>query len=189
MKIQVIVGSTRPARATLGVARWVAEQVGVQSPESQVELVDLADYPMPFFNEPASPQFNPSRQPEPVVKAWLDKVAQADAYVVVTPEYNRSFPAVLKNALDFLDFQFAEKPVALVAHGSTGGAHAVVHLRSALAGVQAITMPAATYIVGMGGNLFAADGTPKADVQGIASALARNVQSLVRFAGTPKRAG
>lgn len=188
MKIQVIVGSTRPGRATLGVARWVAAQVRLQAPEAQVELVDLAEYPMPFFNEPVPPQFNPSRQCEPVVQAWLDKVAQADGYIVVTPEYNRSFPAVLKNALDFLDFQFSEKPVVLVGHGSTGGSHAVLHLRSALAGVQAISMPAATFILGMGGKLFAQDGTPKADVEGIASSLGRNVQSLLRFAAALKPA-
>jgi len=182
MKIQVIVGSTRPGRASLGVARWVAARACEILKDVEVELVDLASYPLPFFDEPASPQFNPQRRPEPGVQAWLDKVAEADGYVLVSPEYNRSFPAVLKNALDFLDVQFADKPVALVSHGSVGGAHAVVHLRSVLAGVQAVSVPNATFVVGMGGQIFAEDGSPKTDVEGILRSLARTLESLVAYA-------
>jgi NAD(P)H-dependent FMN reductase len=166
----------------------VAAQARELLKDVQVELVDLADYALPFFNEPASPQFNPQRQPEAAVQAWLDKVAEADGYVVVSPEYNRSYPAVLKNALDFLDFQWAGKPVALVGHGSVGGAHAVVHLRSALAGVQAISVPNATFVIGMAGQLFADDGTPKTDVTGIARSLARTLEGLATCARALKSA-
>ncbi len=188
MKIQVIVGSTRPGRATLGVARWVAARASEILKDAEVELVDLASFPLPFFDEPAPPQFNPQRRPEPAVQAWLDRVAQADGYVLVSPEYNRSFPAVLKNALDFLDLQFADKPVALVTHGSVGGAHAVVHLRSVLAGLQAIAVPNATFVVGMGGQIFAEDGSPQTDVQGILRSLERTLGSLAGYARALKSA-
>jgi NAD(P)H-dependent FMN reductase len=124
MKVQIIIGATREGRISDRLAKWVAKEA--ESLDStEVELVDLRDYPMPLFNEAVSPQYSPDRQPKPGVKKWLDKVAEADAYVLVTPEYNRSYPAVLKNAIDYLDFQMAKKPVALVAHGSTGGAQEV----------------------------------------------------------------
>jgi NAD(P)H-dependent FMN reductase len=145
MKVQIIIGSTREGRVTDRAAKWVVNHAREKLDGYEVELLDLRDYEMPFFNESVSPQFNPERKPEPIVKKWLDKLAEADAYILVTPEYSRSYPAVLKNALDFTDYQLEKKPVALVAHGSTGGSNAVAHLRGVLPGVLAITIPAATY--------------------------------------------
>jgi|SRR5579884_4213956 len=153
MKLQIIVGSTRPERVSDRVAKWVAK-AAAQLSDSEVEIVDLADYNLPFFNETMSPQFNPNRQSVPSVRRWLDKLSQADAYVLVTPEYNRSYSAVLKNALDFIDFQISQKPVALVAHGTTGGAQAVAHLRGVLAGLRSFTTPSATYLLGRAGDLL-----------------------------------
>src|ERR1700691_4341278 len=120
MKLQVIIGSTRPTRVSDRLAKWVA-LTAKDLPDTTVEVLDLKEYPMPFLEELISPQFNPDRKPDPVVKKWLSKLDEADAYVLVTPEYNRSYSAVLKNALDYIDYQFAKKPVALVAHGTTGG--------------------------------------------------------------------
>ena len=153
MKLQVIIGSTRPGRVSDRVAQWVAAEAKNPT-DSEVEIVDLADYPMPFFDEPTSPQYNPNRQPAPGVQKWLDKLAQADAYVIVTPEYNRAYTAVLKNALDYVDFQLAKKPVAIVAHGSSGGAQAVASLRIAIAGLKSFTTPTTTYIVGRSGEIL-----------------------------------
>jgi NAD(P)H-dependent FMN reductase len=147
VKLQIIVGSTRPNRVSDRVAKWVAAEAS-GLPESSVEILDLKDYDMPFLDEPVSPQYNPERQPNKVAKLWLDKLSEADAYVLVTPEYNRSYSAVLKNALDYVDYQMAKKPVALVAHGSTGGAQAVAHLRGVLPGLLAVTVPTATFLVG-----------------------------------------
>lgn len=163
MKIQVIIGSTRPGRVSERIARWVANEAKPAGIE--VELVDLADYPMPFFDEAISPQYNPARTPGDAVKRWLDKLAEADGYVLVTPEYNRSYPAVLKNALDYVDFQLARKPVALVAHGSTGGAQAVAHLRGVLPGLLAVTVPKATFITGRAGELIDESGKLNAEAQ------------------------
>lgn len=144
MKLQVIIGSTRPNRVTPKLASWVQAQAKAM-PGVEVETVDLADYELPLFNEPGSPQFIPDRKPETAVDKWLLKLAEADAYVLVTPEYNRSTSGVLKNALDYVDFQLEKKPVALVGHGSTGGAQAISHLRGILPGLLAVTVPRATF--------------------------------------------
>lgn len=153
MKVQVIVGSTREGRVSDRVAQWVANEAE-NFENFDVEIVDLKDYPLPFFDEAISPQYNPHRDPEPAVKKWLDKLNEADAFVLVTPEYNRSYSSVLKNAIDYTDFQFAKKAVAIVAHGSTGGAQAVASLRIALPGAQAITVPSATFFVGRAGEML-----------------------------------
>lgn len=146
MKIQVIVGSTRPGRITDRLALWVANQAK-KIEGATVEIVDLADYKLPFFDEPASPQYADRRKLNPETKKWLSKVSEADAYVLVTPEYNRSTSGVLKNALDLLDYQFEKKPVALVGHGSSGAAQAIGHLRGILPGVLAVSVPRATFFV------------------------------------------
>ncbi len=148
MKVQIIIGSTRPGRVSDRVAKWAA--IEAKTAFDEVEIIDLKEYTLPFFDELISPQYNPSREPTAEVKKWLDKVAEGDAYILVTPEYNRSTSAVLKNALDHLDFQFAKKPVALVAHGSTGGAQAVSHLRGIVPAVQAVTVPATVYLSASG---------------------------------------
>lgn len=141
-KIAIIVGSTRQGRQSHRLAKWVAKHLGEKA---DVEVLDLIDYPMPFLDEAISPRYNPDRKPEPTTKKWLDKVAQFDGYVVVTPEYNRSTSAVLKNAIDVLGHEIDDKPVALVAHGVTGGAQAVASLRIALPGVGAVTIPQALF--------------------------------------------
>lgn len=153
MKLQVIVGSTRPGRVSHKVANWVAGEAK-NLPDTEVEVVDLMDYPMPFLDEPISPQYNPDRKPNEAAARWLKKIGEADAFVIVTPEYNRSYSAALKNALDYIDFQFAKKPVALVAHGSTGGAQAVAHLRGVLPGLLAVSVPKATFLVGRAGDIL-----------------------------------
>lgn len=141
-RIAVIIGSTRQGRQSDRLAKWAAKEVGQKA---EVDVLDLRDYPLPFFDEAISPRYNPDRKPVPEVKKWLDRVGEFDAYVLVTPEYNRSTSAVLKNALDHVDFQMDKKPVALVAHGSTGGAQAVANLRMALPGVGAISIPQALF--------------------------------------------
>lgn len=141
-KIAIIVGSTRQGRQTQKLAQWVANEL---DGKADAEVLDLVDYPMPFLDEAISPRYNPDRKPEPTTKKWLDKVAQFDGYVMVTPEYNRSTSAVLKNAIDVLAHELDDKPVALVAHGVTGGAQAVASLRIALPGVGAVTLPQALF--------------------------------------------
>ena len=95
MKVQVIDASVRKGRVTERVAAWVAAEAA-NIDEFEVELVDLKDYELPLIDEGASPQYNPDRKPEGVVKKWLDKIAEADAYIIVSPEYNRAIPGAMK---------------------------------------------------------------------------------------------
>ncbi len=140
MKVQVINASIRQGRVTERVATWVAaEAKNIEGLE--IETVDLADYELPLFNEAISPQYNPDRKTEGVVKKWLDKLSEADAYIIVSPEYNRAIPGAMKNATDYIAFEFAKKPIALVTHGSVGGAYALANYRVALAQMLAVTVP------------------------------------------------
>jgi NAD(P)H-dependent FMN reductase len=181
MKLQVIVGTTRPGRVTDTVAAWVSATAKDLS-DTTVEIVDLEDYPMPFLDEAISPQYNPDRQPSPQVEKWLNKLGEGDAYVIVTPEYNRSISGVLKNALDFIDFQFAKKPVALVGHGSTGGAQAIATLRIALPGLQAAITPTATFLIGRAGEMIDEGGVLRKELKknpyGPHAALTKTLEEL-----------
>jgi NAD(P)H-dependent FMN reductase len=140
MKLAVIIGTVRQERKTPREATWVAnsakEHEGVE-----VEVLDLIDYPMPFFEEAVSPRYNPNRQPDPVAKKWLDKLEEFDAYIFITPEYNHSIPGVLKNAIDYIDWQIQRKPTAVVSHGAAGGARAADHLKEILSESRSILVP------------------------------------------------
>lgn len=141
-KIAVVVGSTRQGRQSDRLAKWVANDL---KDKAEVEVLDLRDYPIPFLDEAISPRYNPERKTDAETQKWLDKVAEFDGYVLVTPEYNRSTSAVLKNAIDVLAYEMEDKPVAIVAHGTSGGAQAVANLRMALPGVGAISVPQALF--------------------------------------------
>jgi NAD(P)H-dependent FMN reductase len=147
MKIVLIIGSSRPGRVTEKFAKWAAG--GIKSMKDvELEIVDLKEYDFPNFNEPISPRFNPDRKPEPKVKEFLDKLDTADAFVIATPEYNHSIPGVLKNALDYIDWQFNKKPVAIVSHGSVGGARAAEHLKGIVSEVKGVVIPTAVSLSG-----------------------------------------
>lgn len=132
-------GSVREGRHTEKLAKWVVDQAKQQK-DIEVELLDLKDYPMPYFDEPVSPKYNPNRQPAPEAKKWLDNLAEQDAYIIVTPEYNHSIPGVLKNALDYTDLQVAKKPFAIVSHGSAGGARAAGHLKHIISEIRGMVI-------------------------------------------------
>ena len=140
MKVQVIDASVRKGRVTERVAAWVAAEAD-KIDGLEVEIVDLKSYELPLFDEAASPQYNPDRKPERVVKKWLDKLSEADAFIIVSPEYNRTIPGPMKNAMDYIAFEFAKKPIGLVTHGSVGGAYAMANYRVALAQMLTITIP------------------------------------------------
>ena len=139
-KFAVIVGSTRQNRQTLKEARWVAKTAG-EMEGIDTQIVDLKDYPMPFFDEPMSPRYNPSREIDPAAKKWLEAINQYDAYIFVTPEYNHSITGVLKNAIDYVTTEFIHKPAAVVSHGSVGGARAAVMLKEILSESRAVVVP------------------------------------------------
>jgi len=141
-KIAIVIGSTRQGRQTDKLAEWVAQDL---HKKAEAEILDLRDYPIPFLDESISPRYNPERKPDQETQKWLDKVAEFDGFVFVTPEYNRSTSAVLKNAIDVIGHEIDDRPVALVAHGTSGGAQAVANLRMAIPGIGAITIPQALF--------------------------------------------
>jgi NAD(P)H-dependent FMN reductase len=125
-KLAIVVGSIRPNRFAEHAARWI-EEIARQRGDIEVELVDLKDYPLPFFAEHASPAYAPAK--DEVARRWQQKMAEFDAYIFTAAEYNRGPTAVLKNALDYAYHEWRNKPVAFVGYGGVGGARAVEQLR------------------------------------------------------------
>lgn len=149
--LQVIAASTRPGRKGIAVARWV-QQLAERHSGFDVELVDLAEVDLPMFDEPHHPRLQ--RYTHQHTKDWSDRVARADAFVFVTPEYNHSFPAALKNALDYLSVEWADKPAAVVSYGGvSAGLRAATALKPVLAAlrmvpvVEAVSVPFFTQFV------------------------------------------
>ncbi len=140
MNLQIIVGSTREGRKSLQFSKWI-EKTAKENKNLKVDLVDLIDYDLPMFNEPISPRYNPQRKTEGDVKKFLDKLAEGDAFIFVTPEYNHSLSGVLKNALDYTGYELDKKPAATSTHGSVGGARAAEHLKMILSECRAVIVP------------------------------------------------
>jgi NAD(P)H-dependent FMN reductase len=124
IRIGVILGSTRPNRNGEQVAKWVYDWASRRS-DAEFELVDLRDYPMPHLEEP--PLFGQYQHPH--TRAWADKIASFDGFVMVTPEYNHSTSGVLKNALDSVYVEWNNKAAGFVSYGGVGGARAAEQLR------------------------------------------------------------
>lgn len=181
MKLQIIIGSTRPGRVSERIGKWV-ELEAKKIDGNDVELIDLADYELPYLDEPISPQFNPDRKLNEPAARLLAKFDQADAFALITPEYNRSYSAVLKNAIDYVDFQFKQKPVSLISHGVTGGAQAVSHLRGVIPGLYGITVPTAVYIMGGASTIIDENGNineeARSNPRGPQMALNRSLEEL-----------
>jgi uncharacterized protein (TIGR02246 family) len=127
LRVGVLVGSTRPARRARAVAEWIC--AGPEAGELALDLtvVDLEEVGLPMLAEPDPPAFG--RYALEHTKAWAELVAGFDAYVLVSPEYNHSTTAVLKNALDHLYAEWQDKAVAFAGYGTGGGVRAVEHLR------------------------------------------------------------
>ena len=128
LNIKVIAGSTREGRFSDKAAVWIAEEISKQEGVA-VEVLDLRDYDIPFFNEPMSPSFKQEPYKNEAVARFTKKIEEGDAFVIVTPEYNHGTSGVLKNALDWVYQEWNNKPVAFVSYGGVGGARAVEQLR------------------------------------------------------------
>ena len=126
-KIGVILSTTREGRFADKPATWLMS-IATRRTDLAFELIDLRDYPLPMFDWPASPARKPIDLPEAL--RWRQKIGEMDGYVFITAEYNRTIPAVLKNALDYVFAEWARKPAAYLGYGNTGGARAIEHLRN-----------------------------------------------------------
>jgi len=145
LKIKIIIGSTRQNRFSEKPAQWIFEEAkkleGVEA-----ELLDLRDYPMPFFNDPMSPSMAKGQYSNQVVKKWADKINDGDAFIIVSPEYNHGYSAVLKNAFDVIYPEWNRKPIGFVSYGSALGARAVEQLRQVAIELQMVPIRNAIHI-------------------------------------------
>ena len=126
LHLHIIAGTTRPNRLSKSIADWVYKTASTRKDVS-FELVDVADYNLPVFDEPRSPMMQQYEHDH--TKKWSEKIQQADGYIFVTGEYNHSIPGVFKNAVDFLNHEWRNKALGFVSYGSAGGARAVEHWR------------------------------------------------------------
>ncbi|MGW0807223.1 NADPH-dependent FMN reductase [Nonomuraea sp. NPDC002799] len=134
--LQIVVASTRPGRSGRAVADWFHGKAAA-SDAFQVELVDLAEVGLPFFDEPHHPRLK--QYVNAHTKEWSATVDRGDAFVFVTPEYNHSFNAVLKNALDFLHHEWQHKAAGFVSYGGiSGGTRAVNSLRQVVSTLKMV---------------------------------------------------
>lgn len=147
INIKVIAGSTREGRFSDKAALWIAKELEKQENVS-VEVLDLRDYAMPFFNEAVSPSMKQEPYKNEEVARFTQKIAEGDAFVMIAPEYNHGISAVLKNALDWVYGEWTNKPVAFVSYGSVGGARAVEHLRLVSIELQMAPIRNAVHIPG-----------------------------------------
>ena len=136
-KIGIIVGSTREGRFADHPLNWYLDIVKDRD-DAEFEVVDLRDYPMPFFEEKMSPAWVPPEND--VARRWGEKLESLDGFVFTVAEYNHSITGVLKNALDYAYKEFNRKPATFLAYGGTGGARAVEQLRLILAELQVASL-------------------------------------------------
>ena len=156
-RIAVIVGSTRPTRFADKPARWILKQAQARD-DIEVELVDLRDFKLPFFDEKATNMWVPSENSEAV--RWQQTIARFDGFIFVVAEYNHSITAALKNALDEAYKEWVRKPFTAIGYGAVGAARAIEHLRLIAIELQMVSTHAAVHIGGgdfmtvfpMGGN-------------------------------------
>ena len=132
--LQVIIASTRPGRVGPAIAQWFYD-IAKHYEQFDVELIDLATFELPIFDEPSHPIIGKYEHDH--TKRWAASVARADAFVFVIPEYNHSYNAAVKNAIDFLHHEWRYKPTGLVSYGGAAmGVRAVQALKPILAALR-----------------------------------------------------
>jgi NAD(P)H-dependent FMN reductase len=142
-RIGVILSTPRQGRFADRPTEWIMNLASART-DAIFEVVDLRDYPMPFFDEPRSPIVVAPKNE--VALRWAKKLAELDGFIFITAEYNHGISAVLKNALDYAYKEYNRKPATFVAYGSVGGARAVEQLRLILAELQVASLRHAVHI-------------------------------------------
>ncbi|MEO8528613.1 MAG: NAD(P)H-dependent oxidoreductase [Pseudolysinimonas sp.] len=140
LKLMIIVGSVRPGRVGLPIAQWVKAEVE-KTGRFEIDFVDLKELALPFMDEPNHPKLKQYTQAHTF--AWSERVAAADAFIFVTPEYNYSYSPALKNALDFLNVEWWRKPLGFVSYGGvSSGTRGVTSLMPTVAGLGLVRVGA-----------------------------------------------
>ncbi|MHA7776046.1 NADPH-dependent FMN reductase [Roseibium sp. M-1] len=142
-KIAIIIGSTRDGRFGEKPAKWILELANARG-DAAYEIVDIRDYPLPFFDEGVPPTY--ALPQNEVAQRFASKIAGFDSFIFITAEYNHGIPAVLKNALDHVYQAFNRKPAAFVGYGGVGAARAVEQLRLNLIELQIAPLRNAVHI-------------------------------------------
>jgi len=150
-RIAIILSTTRAARFGHKAGQWIYD-IAKERADMEVELIDLRNHPLPFFDEVATNAWAPTQNPEGV--RWQRTIAQYDGYIFVSAEYNHGVPAVLKNALDYAYPEWNRKPAAFFGYGGVGAARAIEHLR--LICVELQMAPTRTGVHLAGGDFMAA---------------------------------
>jgi NAD(P)H-dependent FMN reductase len=149
-KLKVIVASTRPGRIGLPIGEWFTQQAE-QLPEFSVELLDLGKINLPFYDEPNHPKMQ--QYVHQHTKDWSAKIADGDAFIFIVPEYNFSMPATIKNAIDYLYYEWANKPSLIVNYGYiSSGTRSAQMLKQVLTSVnimplaESVNIPLMSYL-------------------------------------------
>jgi NAD(P)H-dependent FMN reductase len=168
MHIQIIVGSVREGRRAKPVADWVYQQATPRG-DCSVELVDLKDWDLPLFSLGRPPILG--EYEDELQQRWAHKIAQADGYLFVSPEYNHGYTPVLKNALDYLYAEWLRKPASFVTYGGVSGARGVEQLRLVLIELQMAPLRDAVHIGGIPSKLndgvFTGDSRDEQQLKGV----------------------
>lgn len=173
--IAIIIGSTRASRFADKPAQWMLKQAQARD-DMQVSLIDLRDFDLPLFDEPASNLWMPSSDPRAV--KWQETIGKFDGYIFVVAEYNRSITGALKNALDQAYNEWNRKPMSAIAYGSVGGTRALEHLRNIAVELQMVPVRNAVHIGG--GDFFAVHPLgANAEIDTIADHLAGSVTATL----------
>ncbi|KAF7316442.1 NAD(P)H-dependent FMN reductase [Mycena indigotica] len=137
-RIALIIGSTRTPRIGPSIANVVLEIVKPLLPSgSTLEILDLKDHPVPMHLFDAPPAgVTPGSYPDAATNAWSAVISSFDAFIILTPQHNWGYPAVLKLALDALYHEWAKKPAVVISYGSHGGGKANAQLRQVLSGLR-----------------------------------------------------
>ncbi len=143
-RIAIVTCSTRKPRVNPFVSGYVHKilaPLNLQPNTTSLEILDIGDQKLPLLDEPGIPAHYPANDPTPHyqhahTRAWSTKVRSFDAFIFVTPQYNRSVPPSLKNAIDFLFHEWVGKPAAVVTYGGHGGGFCAKHLQDILPGLK-----------------------------------------------------
>jgi NAD(P)H-dependent FMN reductase len=188
IKVRIIIASTRPGRKGPAVGAWIYE-LAAKRHGAEVKVFDLATIGLPFLDEPKHPRFKDYSRDH--TKKWSAMIDEADAFIIVTPEYNFGYPAPLKNSLDFLYQEWNNKPVAFVSYGGiAGGTRAVQQLKQVVTAqkmfpvLEAVHIPFFTKHIDESGK-FNADQTLTKSAEEMLTALLRwaDILSVARQQG------
>lgn len=134
-RIAIVTGSTRPGRVNPQVAKYI-HSIASQRDDVEYEILDIADFNLPFYNESIPTVLNGGNHETPEVYPWAEAVAGFDGFVFIAAEYNRGITSALKNAIDYLYGEWNDKTAAIVSYGSSGGQMAAAALRDVLSTLQ-----------------------------------------------------